>query len=114
MQSELQNREVLFRQILKDSIVSAKTAESITLRATIAQEVKASVQGLLAAEERDPKRTLTIVRSRSRSYWSSIHEEIYRSGSEDKTVTDHIKNIAEREAIHQLYSLRDIERILFY
>jgi hypothetical protein len=36
-------REVLFRQVLKDSIISAKATESIILRTTLAEEVKAGV-----------------------------------------------------------------------
>jgi hypothetical protein len=75
-------REALFRQVLKDSIISAKAAESITLRTTIAEEVKAGLQGLLTIEEKDPRHTLMIIRSNSRSYWSKVHQEVHHNSLE--------------------------------
>jgi hypothetical protein len=91
-------REALFRQVLKDSIVSAKTTESITLRTTVSEEVKTGLQGLLTIEEKDPRHTLTIIRSKSRSYWSKVHQEVHHNSLE----------------LNQLYTLRDIERTLFF
>jgi hypothetical protein len=107
-------REVLFRQVLKDSIISAKATESIILRTTLAEEVKAGVQGLLSIEEKDSRQTLMTVRARGRKYWSTIHQDVHQSNLEVRTIADHIKTIANGQPLQQLYSSRDIERTLFF
>ena len=97
-------REVLFRQVLKACIISAETTESVTLRSTIAEEVKAGYQGLLTTEEKDTRHTLATVRSRSRNYWSRIHQEVHYSSFEFRQITGY----------NQLYTPRDVERALFF
>ncbi|KAF7444126.1 hypothetical protein A1F99_122000 [Pyrenophora tritici-repentis] len=98
-------REVLFKEALKESIVSTKA--SIALRATIAEEVKASVEGLLTSQEKDPQHTIKTMRLRSKGYWSKIHQDIHRANLD-------VKTLGELQRLDQLYSTRDIERVLFF
>jgi hypothetical protein len=108
-------REVLFKHVLKDSIISAKATESAnTLRTTIAEEVKTFIQDLLTTEEQDPRHTLMTIRSRGKSYWSTVHQEVHQGNLNVNTMADHVKTIDVRQPTQPLYSPRDVKRTLYF
>lgn len=100
------HRDDLLRDVLKDNILSTKATKDAPLRTAIAEEVKAGVEGLLTMEEKNPRHTLMAIRSRSRSYWIRVHQEVHHSRR--------IEAIVGSQPPQQLYSLRDIERTLFF
>ncbi|EMD95301.1 hypothetical protein COCC4DRAFT_65399 [Bipolaris maydis ATCC 48331] len=95
-------REFLLVQALKDSIVNFSRT-NMALRASIADEVKKGVEGNLTGIEKDPVQTVLAVGSHGRNYWSKVHQECHHGRGDWKI-----------QPLHQIYSKKDIERILFF
>ncbi|KAL6167166.1 hypothetical protein ACJQWK_06611 [Exserohilum turcicum] len=95
-------RELLLIQALKDSIVNFSRT-NMALRASIAEEVKKSVEDNLTGVEKDPVQTVMTVGSHGRNYWSKVHQECHHGRGDWKI-----------QPLHRIYSKKDIERILFF
>ncbi|EUC26845.1 hypothetical protein COCCADRAFT_31484 [Bipolaris zeicola 26-R-13] len=90
------------RQALKDSIVNFSRT-NLVLRTSIAEEVKKGIEGTLTGIEKDPIQIVTTVGSHGKTFWSRVHQECY-----------HSQAVLRSQPLHQIYSKKDIERILFF
>ncbi|EUC40668.1 hypothetical protein COCMIDRAFT_30428 [Bipolaris oryzae ATCC 44560] len=95
-------REYLLVQALKDSIINFSRT-NLALRTSIAEEVKKGIEGNLTGIEKDPIQIVTTVGSHGKTFWSRVHQECYHSHA-----------VLRSQPLHQIYSKKDIERILFF
>jgi hypothetical protein len=103
-----QRREILFQQAFMDSIMDPRLP-SAALRESIAEEILKRVGNLLTAQEKEATHIQSIVRSRSKTYFSNLHQQYYHNMNSLQ-----LEELVQAAPPTKMYPQRDIQKVLYF